>query len=416
MVGDRYLVNIIISIPSIFPFNSSAANLIRNLSKGLMENGAEVKVHLLKGNSVDNYKYYSKRINHYEGIKFSYCCFKKRPHNYFLKIFEDFVAPYVSATKIVNSKLANKVDCVIIYTGYLYNYLPIILICKLLKIKIIKYSVDWFDKGIIAPKWWLLPKWYLFLFQICYLDKKLDGIISISKFLNDHYLKLGFSKERLLIMPNLINIDFFFSTDKIVSKSNIIRIGYSGAAPILNGVDDLIKSFIILSREIGNLELLIIGDVATGESQLPILKKMVENEDIVSKVIFTGRVASSEVPQLISSCDILILARKKTKFADAGFPTKLGEYFATQKPVILSKIGDFPDYFSDKQEVIFCMPNNPESLAKSLRYVITNYEDAIQIGRNGCNWAKENLDYKINTKKIYKFIESLQWEKHENKL
>lgn len=396
-------MNILISIPCSFPYNSSPANLIRNLANGLSNQNINVSIHLLKGNSPENYRRFPDRINVLNNLMFQYCGFKKRPKNYLLKIFDDICAPIISSVEILKRKTEKKLDCVIIYTGYFYNYLPLIIICKILKIKIIKYSVDWYDKRIIAKKVWLLPKWHAFQFQIKYLDRLLNGIVSISRYLNDHYKKIGYEDKALLLIPNMLDLSKFENVNP-KKKTEIIRIGYSGAALILNGVDLLIEAFTELSKKYKNIELLIVGDVAKGKSEIPQLKLIVYKNQIEDKVTFAGRVHSEQIPEIISSCDIFVLARKKSQFAEAGFPTKLGEYFALKTPVVLTTVGDFPFYFKDRQEVIFVEPDNYKSLGKGLEYLINNPNDAKIIGENGYRWAKENLDFKNNGKKIYDFI------------
>ena len=44
---------------------------------------------------------------------------------------------------------------------------------------------------------------------------------------------------------------------------------------------------------------------------------------------------------------MLVLARPDNIQAKGGFPTKLGEYLATGNPVVVTKVGEIPNYLID---------------------------------------------------------------------
>jgi glycosyltransferase involved in cell wall biosynthesis len=255
----------------------------------------------------------------------------------------------------------------------------------------------------------MLPKWWMFRLEIQFFDKLLNGVICISRLLYDHYLKIGFSEKRLLLIPNILDLSAFKNSQQTVRKINQenIVIGYCGAALLLNGVDDLIKAFSIINQKHPNIELLIVGDVTSENSQIPLLKQMAIDEGVVFKITFAGRVPGNDVPGYLSSCDILVLARKNTRYAQAGFPTKLGEYMAAKKPVVMTKVGDIPDYFSDRENIIMVAPDKPESLACGINYLIENAEKRSVIANNGFKWAMQNLNYETNCKKIYDFVQEI---------
>lgn len=398
------LKNITIIASTTFPFGTANANLIRNLSLGLVMQGCNI--HLLISKGVDSIERGNgqKRNNVYRGIEYSYCSFIKKPSIYLLKILDVLIGLPVILSKLVFKKYSSNVDAVLIYTGYAYQNFPILIFCKLLNIPVFKYSVDYYNKKSIVKKWWLLPKWWLFKVEIGFLDKYLDGIIAISGLLYKHYLDIEIPEKKLIIIPNILDFERFEDAKATIKKNNNIRIGYSGAAPLLNGVDDLIKAFKMVRTKHNNTELLIIGDVVGKGTQLPLLKKVAEDNKVLDYIVFKGRIPGQEVPDYLASCDILVLARKNTQYAQAGFPTKLGEYFASGKPVVMTAVGDIKTYFTHKGHLMIAEPDQPESLANSINYLIENPDKAVEISNNGFQWAKENLDYLKTSKKIYEFI------------
>ena len=275
-----------------------------------------------------------------------------------------------------------------------------------MRIPIYKYSVDWYNKESVVRKWWMLPKWWMFIVEISFFDKFLNGIIAISKLLYEHYENIGVSKKKLILIPNIIDIQSFSkieSVDKVIKGEKLFRIGFCGAALLLNGVDDLIKAFKIVHEKHLNTELLIVGDVVGG-SQLPILKTIAEKQNVRNSVIFTGRVQGRKIPDYLATCDILVLARKNTHFAQAGFPTKLGEYFVSKRPVVMTDVGDITDYFTHKEELMIAQPDSSASVALNIIYLLEHNNERKKMAQNGYNWAKTNLDYISTSKKIIKFM------------
>ncbi len=397
---------IVILLTGIFPYNSSGATLNKNIALGLVNNGCKVELNLMRGNSLENFNHFPNRVNTFNGFDFRYISFKKRPQKVLLKIVEAIIHPFLEIIHLIKLHKKGDVETIIINTGYLYSYLPIIIFAKCFNITIIKYSVDWFDKKSIVTKRHKILKWYLFQAQIKVVDKLLDGIIPISEYLYKHYMQMGFKKHELLLIPNFSVLNQSTYIER--NNQDTYVYGFCGAAPLLNGVDDLLRAFSIVNNQREKTRLIIVGDVAAGNSQLPMLQQIANDLEISNLVQFIGRVSSKEVKNYLDQMDVLVLPRKKTKFADAGFPTKLGEYFNTKKPVILSKVGDFPSYFSDKKEVIFSEPDDYNSLASRMIYLNDHRIEGKIIGLNGYDWAFQNLDYNQNAKKVVKFIERLK--------
>ena len=169
--------------------------------------------------------------------------------------------------------------------------------------------------------------------------------------------------EKILLLPNLVNLANFDSRGIYASRNRSIRIGYCGTPTRKDGINDLLLAFQIVLKKNPDSELFVIGDTVGNNSLLPKLKEISKRLAIFDRVTFTGLVEWERIPSLLNSCDILVMARPSGRFAEAGFPTKLGEYMACKKPVVVTKVGDIPLYLRDKESAMLVEPNNPESIA-----------------------------------------------------
>ena len=196
---------------------------------------------------------------------------------------------------------------------------------------------------------------------------------------------------------------FARNNNRKLQKSQF-RIGYCGNPSHKDGIEDLFESFRIISKIDSSFELLIVGDSVNQNSVLEELKVILRNDNLLDKVIFTGLIPYKEIPDMLHTCDVLVLARPSGIQADAGFPTKLGEYFACKKPVVITKVGDIPTYFGDEDNVLLAEPDNPDSIATKILWIKNNPGKAFIIAQNGYIWAMENLDYKTETAKFIDFL------------
>jgi len=153
-----------------------------------------------------------------------------------------------------------------------------------------------------------------------------------------------------------------------------------------------------------SVTLLVIGDATFGKSLIPALKEECRKLNITENVTFTGLVDSKMVRKYLSECRFLAITRPSTVQTQAGFPTKLGEYFATQRPILSTDFGDIERYFGNGTDLIIAKTGNPESIAAGIKWILGNEEAVEQISRTGYIKAKKLLDYQTAIKRIIEFI------------
>jgi glycosyltransferase involved in cell wall biosynthesis len=387
-----------------FPFGGAPANFLRLLYKGLNDNGKNVKVILQNGFYYGDMRFDN---SHSKDYNFVFCGFKNRPSNFILKLLDTLAGIFIPLLFLIIMKIKRQINNVVIYNISTYQVLPTLLLCKIIDIDIHSYISEWYEKETITKKSLF---GYIKLIDFQYRMKKLNfyftSLIVTSHYLKNYYVNNGYGTNKIFILPNLVDLEYFNSEKPGPIFSNeTIRIGYCGSPYRKDGIYDLLNAFAYLYKTHNNIELLVIGDLGGNNSVVPQLKKSAEELGIINKVIFTGLVSTERIPELLYSCDILTLARPSGVFAEAGFPTKIGEYFATKRPVVLTKVGDLAVYLEDKKQAVIVNPDNPEEFAKGIDFLIKNKKIADTIGYCGYIWALEKLEYKSVVNKLNEFLE-----------
>ena len=384
-----------------FPSGGAGATYLNLFCRGLKSNGCKISVLLLKGYAFGNFSHNESGKNITpEGIPYSYLGLKQRPVNQFLKLFDEFLS--ISRLIIFLASLISKRHSVslLVFNSEIQYNLPIYLVTKALGIKVFKFVAEIIDKSEFNGTFLRQVKRYGHLFNFKYLNRTSDKLILFSYYLKDLYLQMGYKEENIFVQPNLTDFEYW----KPAFTKIKYTLGYSGAPYQKDGLSDLFRALSLLHGKLFNISLLVIGDAAFGKSLIPDLRLECERLGISENVAFTGLVESSEVKQYLSECEILTITRPSTIQTQAGFPTKLGEYFASGRPILATDFGDMERYFKNGSEIVMAECGNPESIAEKLFWMLQNRSELETISKKGYEKAKKLLEYKSSVNKIHNFL------------
>lgn len=358
----------------------SDATFIRTLgyAKGFVQNGASVRFSFLlppeKGWSMENYNGIA-RDNLFEGCPLVLNRF--RPTIYFF-----------SLCKLLRS--VRKGDI-------LYFTLPFLntIVAAFAKLKGAKFFMEFTEIPYYKIKPGLLR--YITSSSQILAAKRADFICVISKGLANFYRHVGITRIHVINM--FVDIERFKDVQVDLKDFQQNLITYCGSVSnSKDGVDILIKSFAIVHKKHPEARLRIVG--STSEAAMKSLQNLVKISGVEECVEFTGRVPFENIPQLLKNSGILALARPSSTQAQYGFPTKLGEYLCTSRPVVITRTGEIDHFLKDGESCLFAKADDINDFAEQLNWCFENYENATQIGRNGCNVACTNFSALIETKKV----------------
>lgn len=233
------------------------------------------------------------------------------------------------------------------------------------------------------------------------LLKQLDGLFVISQSLKKYYIEEGIEENKVHVINMFVDTNRFIN---VPTTNDIKYIAYCGIISYgKDGVDDLLKAFSVFQKQHADYYLKIIGRGVSNE-EINSLKKLSDDLGIYDKVIFTGQVVPDVMPSLLKNASILALARPDSLQSKNGFPTKLGEYLATGKPVVVTRVGEIPLFLKDKENAILANPGDPKDFAKQLCWVADNYDVALEIGSKGQQLAQSEFNYKTQSQLALGYI------------
>ena len=227
-----------------------------------------------------------------------------------------------------------------------------------------------------------------------------DGIFVISHALKTYFESIGVAPERTHVINMVVDSNRFKNIKK--ENSTVPYIAYCGKASNLkDGVDDLIKAFAIVASKRPKVQLYIIGEPPAKESDN---HDLVEQLGVSDRIVFTGVVPASRMPQLLTNAQMLALARPNSLQNKYGFPTKLGEYLLTGNPVVVTRVGDIPLFLEHGLSAMMSDCRDVNAFAENIIWILDHPEEARIIGQKGKEVAEANFNYLKETKKMYNIM------------
>ncbi len=373
-----------------FPYGLAPENFVRQMALGLHHAGSLTEVVRWRGSRYPFQNDTPVRAFHF--------LFRKPFSNELLKFAELLLLLCFIPLKLVYRKIFRGDQVIILYgLEYAYIVLPFLLCAKLTRTKCFRVITDAYAVQSIVPVGWKKPKLWFYRLQAAYADRLLDGLVVLSSHLRDACLARGIPAEKVLLIHHFIDAG---GSSGAPSGQTANRIGYVGTPSEANGITDLAAAFRMVTEKIPAAELMIIGRM---DQELQQRIREISGEK--GKLFFPGMLPKEEAAAGMRSCSVLVNPRRKGNWADAGFPTKLGEYLASRIPVVQTRTGDPAHCLADHREVVFATPNDPASLAAAILYVLEDQARAETIGNAGYQWAVEHLDYLANGRKLLAFLE-----------
>ena len=119
------------------------------------------------------------------------------------------------------------------------------------------------------------------------------------------------------------------------------------------------------------------------------------------RILYKGFLSTDEYYKLLNECDIFCMTRVNSKFANAGFPFKLGEFLASGKAVVATNVGDVSDYLNNDVNALLINPNSVDELVAALSSIIEHPEKIQLLGVEARKTAETYFDTEKVSMKLF---------------
>ncbi len=224
-------------------------------------------------------------------------------------------------------------------------------------------------------------------FQLKYLLKEMEFLVAVSKVSAKEFEQLRFPKERIVNIPNGVEVPKEDRTihDQVIHTITTARLSRE------KGVDILLKAWENVFKEEKTLKLTIIGSGPLEEE----MKRMTQSLNIGESVEFVGFV--SNVETYLKNGDMFVLASRTE-----GMSNALLEAMSYGIPCIATKVGGNGELLGGEDEEIplaeyiiarnglLVNPDDVQGLSEAILYLVRHKEERAELGRRSRTFIKEN--------------------------
>lgn len=294
----------------------------------------------------------------------------------------------------------NKIDAIFLSNIY-YDYSSLFLkFSKKYDVKLIVNVVEWYDSSNEIFDG-LLGKIKLLKNRIALkvIFPKMRNIIAISELLGNYYKSKNCN---VCVIPTILDIKEYESVKHIKNKKMIVS--YAGSPARKDYIVNVIRALLKLDDiERKKMVLNLYGVTVEDIKNLGIT----ENEiyKLIDVMFIHGRIPHNEVKNKIASSDFTILLRPNLRYANAGFPTKVGESMACGTPIIANLTSDIGKYVIDGRTGIICENESVEACVSALRKALYIFDNNEELRCDVKKMAYKSFDYNRYVDVIKKMVE-----------
>ncbi|ATG53770.1 glycosyl transferase family 1 [Brachybacterium ginsengisoli] len=222
------------------------------------------------------------------------------------------------------------------------------------------------------------------------LAREADHVLAITRQVKDELLSRGIPSEKISIAANAVDTDEFapLPKDTAYAKARKIRtdvpvIGFAGSMVDYEGLSTLIEASVLLDEH-GIEHQVVIAGSGTADDELRSLRSDLG----AHSVVLLGRRPIQEMPQLLSTFDIVPIPRLSQPVTEMVSPLKPLEAFSSMKAVLLSDVAPHRDLAGHQQERARLFDaGSASSLADSLARLLADADLRRDLGRTARLWT-----------------------------
>lgn len=376
---------------------SAATNRLLAIARGLCENGVSVSWILLASTSTEHII----KDKAYSEISFFHLSksIDKRHDNRYILLLYRIVSLCKLSKNLKAIERKHPVNaCFTVGSEWFFLYI-ILSIFHRRRINVYHERTEYPKLELRNNIWGRINLFLYYSLCVC----RMDHIYVISTALQTHfteYLAKRGNKNLVSILNMMVEPERYALEEQSSFRSDTLDIVYIGTMyGDKDGVYYLISAFKAIQSQYPKARLILVGDTAK-RSQMKKVLELADPKEKNDRIVFTGRLDRIGVVKYLNQAYCLALSRPDNIQAKYGFPTKLGEYLSTGKPVIVTKVGDIPIYLKDGENAFLAEPDSVSSFANKLRQCLDNPDLAISVGQEGLQLANSIFNYQSCTQSL----------------
>jgi glycosyltransferase involved in cell wall biosynthesis len=164
------------------------------------------------------------------------------------------------------------------------------------------------------------------------------------------------------------------------------RLMYHGLIVERHGLDLAVEALARVKNKVPGISLHLYGEHT---EYLDKIFELARQLNLGDSIQFHGFEALDEIARDISKIDVGIVPNRLTVFTQINFPTRIFEYLAMNKPVIVPRTRGISDYFNE-DDILYFDPDNVNDLASRIEWAYEHPSELRRVTENGRRVYEKN--------------------------
>ena len=217
-----------------------------------------------------------------------------------------------------------------------------------------------------------------------FLYQRADRIVPVTPAFKQHIIQhWDIPAQKIDVVENGVETDLFApdpSSDQLrrtLGLENKFVIAYIGTLGMAHGLDVLIEAATHLQASAPGIAFLLVGEGADKERILALAR-----EHRLQNLRVVDQQPREHVPAFISAADVCAVLLKKSELFKTVIPTKMLEFMACARPVLLGVDGQARQLLEEAQGGFFVEPENASALVEAITRLANDSSLRTKYGNN----------------------------------
>ncbi len=242
-----------------------------------------------------------------------------------------------------------------------------------------------------------------------FLYRRADRIVVVAPAFKDHLIQYwNVPAAKISVVENGVETDIFrldpaaMEVRKQLKLEDRFLICYIGTMGNAHGLETLIAGAEELQTALPNAMFLLIGEGAEKERIVELAAARG-----LTNILFLGQQPRERIPAYVSAADVCLVMLKKTELFKTVIPTKLLEYMACERPVIVAVDGQARQIVEEAGSGVFVEPGNSKALVKAVLDLAEDPEHRRLMGASGRQYIVNKFSREKTARDYISVLESL---------
>lgn len=244
-----------------------------------------------------------------------------------------------------------------------------------------------------------------------FLYESADLIVVVTPALREYLIeRWRVPAEKIAVVENGVETDIFRPQPESSNAELRRELGaeskflvcYAGTMGMAHGLETLLDAAGKLLEQRPEVLFLLVGEGAEKAR----IQSLATSRGLTN-VHFLDQQPRERIPEFISASDVCLVLLKKTEIFKTVIPTKMLEFMACARPIIVGVEGLARKIVEDADAGIPIEPENTEALAQAIIQLSNSQSLRRRLGQNGRQYIVQNLSRRQTAEKFVELLQTL---------